>query len=71
MQCLCFHQHLQRGLHARDLEGQAGWGMQDLSQNKYAVPSNAELLSTLQELLSCGKSAFSSSENFWEVLKCL
>lgn len=48
--------HLQRSSNARQLEGQAGWGMQDLSQNKYAAPSNAELLSALQELLSCGES---------------
>lgn len=71
MQWLCFRRHLQRGSQARELEGQAGWGMQDLSQNKYTVPSNAELLSTLQELLSCGESASSSSEKFWEALEPL
>lgn len=70
-QWLRFHWHLQRGSHAREPEGQAGWGRQDLSQNKYAVPSNAELLSTLQELLSCRESASSSSEKFWEVLEPL
>lgn len=68
MQWLCFHQNLQKGSCARELEGLAGWGMQDLSQNKYAVPSNTELLSTLQELPSCRESASSSSEKFWEAL---
>lgn len=29
MLLLCFHQHLQRGSRSRELEGQAGWGMQE------------------------------------------
>lgn len=45
-QGLCFYRHLQRGSHAKELKGQAGWGTQDLSQNKCSVPSNAELLPT-------------------------
>ena len=45
--------------------------MQDLSQNKYALPANAELFSALQELPSCGEPASSSSEKFREVLKAL
>lgn len=69
MQWLFLHWHLQRGSHARELEGQAGWGMQDLSQNKYAVPSNAELLSNLQELLK--GICLQLIKKFWEVLEPL
>lgn len=54
MQWQSFHQHLQRSPCGRELEGQAGWRMQDWSQSNYSDPSNAELLLTLKSFWAAG-----------------